>query len=1084
MVQNGGWNTVLKINECMTRERINLAIEAALLLGFQTESTHFPIAGKNGEVEIPVSWDELKGLWKLELKKAAEDYQEAKPAGDLFNLDFRKKKGLETIFGVGRFFEDNNYDFLPDKMNVKIVLPEEADQSVVIAACNIAFRLGMETTSYRGGLLESCEYEGNCFVFENKGDAKLTFEETGQYMKVHVWGTGTELEKFSALLCENFPKVDAWRTWRDALLDMSEDFAMKNPDGQLAYLKAFKSEDASYEAYVSPEMKPEQEKRFDGISFHNYKAGKTVYQKEYDIPWEVDVFRKLLQEKLYGRLNTGDKVKILAALSEDEKIRGEEAQRICEEVQKTGAEAEKIDIICAYKQGFSWISEKIVPCLKDKKVDKFEIYFKPFLPEGQTDWMDENGATPKRVRLVENTPDKWFDLPIRYLQELYPIEDIIVRELGIDREQVIFKAYEGDEELTYLCKAYGDGEIYESSYLAVCSERPQMDEYPQLGKVHPASGFVKVWINNELVLNERVKTDLEAVWDIYQAEVLPDCKDYIMKKTKGNISPELQPFFQKLHLDITLSEPEYRIGSREDLFSPMNALHEDLYFTGSDYFKYLGQMNNAVIDAPGLILPDLHVAEGKPRFKVTLYEPLKDHACIVKNGQVLCEEKKRTDVQAWVSEVSMEENSLSVKIQTEGVCDEVLEAYAELYTEGILQISKTIGCFGKLYLSGKNTYETACQLEQNSDKSKCIEDINLHEFEVISYETYLEIIEELKEVDGIEVFRTAVSYAGRECYGIWLKPKYEGYLSMTKYLTNRPSEYINARHHANEVSSTNAAFILLRKLLTDKSYENLTEKLNLIIVPMENVDGAAIHYELQKENPYWSLHVARFNSIGKEFCYEYYQADVLNTEALTATRIYEKYIPDIMVDNHGVPSHEWEQQFSGYTSPAYKGFWLPRSLLYGYFWYITNPEFSQNIPVNKRMEDVVADKIAEDAEMRRWNQEWSAQFEKYAHAWMPLLFPADYYKEMINYWVPYALAPKNIYAANRYPWITTVSYTSEVADETAQDEYINLCARAHVAHDEAIIKMLMEATCNYSYGMECVDGKVFAEYYRQRPIIV
>ena len=800
---------------------------------------------------------------------------------------------------------------------------------------------------------------------------------------------------------------------------------------------------------------------------------------------EVDNFRDILREKVYNQLKKDDKVKILAALSESEQVRCEEVHQILKKVQEKEALAEQIDIICAYKQGFSWISEKVVPYLKDKKVDKFEIYFKPFLPEGQTDWLDENGATPKRVRLVENTPDKWFDLPIRYLQELYPIEDIIVNELGIDREQIVFKAYEGNAELTYLCKVYEeDTVVYENSYQAICSERPQMDEYPQLGKVHPATGFVKVWINDELILYEKLKTDLEAVWDIYQAEVLPDCKEYILRKTKGNISPKLQPFFQKLHLDITLSEPEFRIGSREDLFSPMNALHEDLYFTGSDYFKYLGQMNGEVIDAPGLILPDLHVAEGKPRFKVTLLEPLKEHSCIAKNGQIICEEKARTDVQAWVSEVYMEDDSLSVKIQTSGVCDEVLDAYTQLYSEGVLQISKTLGNFGKLYLVGKNTYETKCQFKQNTDKSKCIEDIDFHEFEVIGYETYLEIVEELKKVPGIEVFRTAVSYAGRECYGIWLKPEYEGYLSMTKYLTNRPSEYINARHHANEVSSTNAAFILLRQLLTDKSYEKLTEKLNLVIVPMENVDGAAIHYELQKEHPYWSFHVARFNSIGKEFCYEYYQSDVLNTEALTATRIYEKYIPDIMVDNHGVPSHEWEQQFSGYTSPAYKGFWLPRSLLYGYFWYITNPEFSQNIPVNKRMEDVVADKIAEDAEMRRWNKEWSTQFEKYAHAWMPLLFPADYYKEMINYWVPYALAPKNIYAANRYPWITTVSYTSEVADETAQDEYINLCARAHVAHDEAIIKMLMEATCNYSYGMECVDGKVFAEYYRQRPIIV
>lgn len=1076
---------MLKISDDMSWKEMELAMEAALLLGFQTESACFPIAGVDGDIEIPANWDLLLNLWKTEFVKAADDYKEAQPAGELFKMDLREKKGLETIFGLGQFFEDANCDFLPDKMNVKIILPEDSDKSLMVAACNLAFRLGMETTSYEGGFLKTAEYEGNSFVFENRGEAKLTFEDTGAYRKVHVWGSGEDLERFSALLCEYFPKVDAWRTWRDALLDMKEDFAMKSPDGQLAYLKALKKDDAFYEAFFSPEIRKEQKEVFADVEFSNYKAGKAVYEKEYDIPWEVDKFRSIMNHQVYSVLKQDDEVKILAALSESEKIRKAEVEKINEEVLEKGAKLKQADIICAYKQGFSWISEKVIPCLKDKNVDRFEIYFKPFLPAGQTDWMDENGATPKRVRLVENTPEKWFDLPIRYLQELYPIEDVIVNALDINRDQVIFKVYEGTEELTYLCKVYDENDmVYENLYQATCSERPQMNEYPQLGKVHPATGFVKVWINDELILDEKIKTDLEEVWDIYQAEVLPDCKEYILQKTKGSISPKLQPFFQKLHLDITLSEPEFRIGSREDLFSPLNALHEDLYFTGSDYFKYLGQMHGEVIDAPGLILPDLHVADGKPKFKVSLMEPLKDKACIQKNGQVICEEKSGDAVSVWISEVGLEDDRLSVTVQTEGVSDEVLYAYAKLYSEGILQNSRELRNFGKLYFSGKETYQTECQYQEASQKKKSIEDINLHEFEVIGYETYLEIIEELKNVPGIEVFRTAVSYAGRECYGIWLKPAYKGYLSMTKYLTNRPSEYINARHHANEVSSTNAAFILLKKILTDKAYENLTDKLNLVIVPMENVDGAAIHYELQKEHPYWTFHVARFNSIGKEFCYEYYQADVLNTEALTATRIYEKFIPDIMVDNHGVPSHEWEQQFSGYTSPAYKGFWLPRSLLYGYFWYITNPEFSQNILVNKKMEDVIADKIAEDAEMRRWNKEWSTQFEKYAHAWMPLLFPADYYKEMINYWIPYALASTNIYAANRYPWITTVSYTSEVADETAQDEYINLCARAHVAHDEAIIRLLMEATSFYTNNLECQDGKVFAEYRRQRPIIV
>lgn len=1068
----------------MNVQERELAIEAALLLGFQSESATFPIAGLDGDVEVPADKEALAALWKLNGTEAPAEYVPAKPEGELFQLDFRKKKGLETMFGLGAFFKDENLDFLPDQMDVKFILPKEADTSVMTAACNVAFRLGMETTSYEGNLLAGEGYDGNAIIFENQGEPKLTLEQNEDTMKVHVWGCGSELEAFSAALCEVFPKVDAWRTWRDALMDMVDDFIMRNPDGQLAYLEAVKQDDAKYDAFISPEMKDAQKARFSDVGFHNFKAGKVVYEKEYDIPWEVDVFEELLEKNVYGRLKEGDKVKVSAALSEDKEVRHNVVQKIADTISGKDAELTQAEIVCAYKQGFSWIDEVVIPAVKGKNVDIIEVYFKPFLPEGQTDWLDENGATPKRVRLVEDTPDKWFDLPIRYLQELYPIEDVIVRELGIEREQVVFKAYEGEEDITYLCKVYEKEEaIYENTYLAACSERPQMDEYPQLGKAHPSTGFVKVWINEELVLDEKVQTDLEAVWNIYQAEVLPECKAYILEKTGGVVSPDLQPFFQKLHLDITLSEPEYRIGCREDLLSPLNALHEDMYFAGSDYFKYLGQMHGTTIDAPGLILPDLHVGTGKPVFKVSVLEPLQDKARITKDGEVVCEQKTRPEVEAWVSEVGMKDGALAITVQTEGVCDKVLAAYAKLYSEGVLECSKVLEGFGTLVFAGKESHETTCQKVEVL-KTKSIEDINIHEFEVIGYEMYLDVIEQLKEVPGIEVFRTAVSYAGREAYAIWMKPEYEGYLSMTKYLTNRPSECINARHHANEVSSTNAAFILLKKLLTEDTYKDLTKKMNLVIVPMENVDGAAIHYELQKEHPYWTFHVARFDAIGKEFCYEYYQDDALNTEAFTSTRIVEKYVPDIMVDNHGVPAHEWEQQFSGYTSPAYKGFWLPRSLLYGYFWYAKEEQFAENLKVSKKMEDVIADKIAEDEEMRRWNKEWSAQFEKYAHAWMPLLFPANYYKEMINYWVPYVTNPKNFYVATKYPWITTVSYTSEVADETAQDEYINLCARAHVAHDEAIIDMLMKAEHYHECGFECQNNQVFAKYFRQRPMKV
>ena len=129
------------------------------------------------------------------------------------------------------------------------------------------------------------------------------------------------------------------------------------------------------------------------------------------------------------------------------------------------------------------MNEIVIPAVKEQKPDKVEIYFKPFLPEGETRWLDENGATPSYHNLQADNPDKWYDLPIRYLQELYPIEDVLIGELGIPRDAVVFLPYEGEERLTYLCRVYqGQAICYENTYEARCSERPYLDEYPQMGK--------------------------------------------------------------------------------------------------------------------------------------------------------------------------------------------------------------------------------------------------------------------------------------------------------------------------------------------------------------------------------------------------------------------------------------------------------------------------------------------------------------------------------------------------------------------------------------------------------------------------
>lgn len=1081
----------IHLPEKMEKKERNRLIEFALLKGFQSVSAEFPVVSRTEGEEVPESFLQYElGLMDT---KAPKGYVSAtKSAKKIPDLDWRKEKGLESVFEKGEFLKDYNLDMLPDSLDMKIILPENADESMTIAACNIAFRFGMETTGYEGAIVADETYDGNAFIFEESEKCEVRFDKQEKRTVVYISGRGEELERFSVWICEKFPLLPNAERWTDRLMELTDSFSMKNLDGQLSYLKAFQEElGDSVTAYVSPEIisvEKEVQKEFPAVTFENYKGMKKVYEKEYDIPWEVDVCKEILESKVYPLIKAGDQVEVYAALSEEADVRTTLEKEIKERIEENGAKLSHAEILCAYKQGFSWIDEIIIPKLLKEKVGKLHIAFKPFLPEGQTDWLDENGATPSYSNIDSSNPDKWYDLPIRYLQELYPIVDIIEEKLGMDKEDIIFSVYEGEKDCTYFLEAEDkDGNIIlETDYLASNTERPYLDAYPEMGKVHPATGYVKVSVNGKEVLHERVRTDVECIWDIYQKEILSDLQKFIEGKLGDNICLETQPFFSRLSLEVVASEPDYKLPCREDLISTLDALHEDMYFVGTDFFKNYGVRHSGeMLDAPGLILPILKKGEGKPYFKATLYDIMAEKPALVSTQKEITSFATRQDLSVYMDALTYESDKVTAHIHVDGGNTKVAEAYATLFNKGVLSSCK--GYIGvdtvKLHVNG-HIFDMHVQKYEETIKDLDIREIDLLEHTLIGYEQYLEIIEQLKRVSGISVYKTATSYAGRDIYAIELLPKCEGYVSRTKRINLLPSEIINSRHHANEVSSTNSAFMLLKELLTNPKYEDLSEKLNLIIVPMENVDGTAIHYELQKDNPYWKFHVARFNAIGKEFYHEHFKEDTIHTEAMGLTRLWYRALPDIIVDNHGVPSHEWEQQFSGYTSPSFKGFWLPRSLLYGYFWYVTNEEYKSNYLVNKKMEDVIADAIGAQEDIYKWNKEWMQQFEKFAHGWMPKLFPANYYKDMINYWIPFEYQPEHRYPSIRFPWITTVAYTSEVADETAQDDYLHLCAKAHVIHDLATIDMFIEGKSIFETREEKTEDFVSISCIRQRPLIV
>ncbi len=90
-----------------------------------------------------------------------------------------------------------------------------------------------------------------------------------------------------------------------------------------------------------------------------------------------------------------------------------------------------------------------------------------------------------------------------------------------------------------------------------------------MGKVHPATGYIRAWINGEEVLHKNIRTDLEAVWDTYQAEVLRIVSGILRKRMEERLHRNSSRFSRNSVLDVTVSEPDFRdrLPGRFDFFS-------------------------------------------------------------------------------------------------------------------------------------------------------------------------------------------------------------------------------------------------------------------------------------------------------------------------------------------------------------------------------------------------------------------------------------------------------------------------------------------------------------------------------------
>ena len=255
---------------------------------------------------------------------------------------------------------------------------------------------------------------------------------------------------------------------------------------------------------------------------------------------------------------------------------------------------------------------------------------------------------------------------------------------------------------------------------------------------------------------------------------------------------------------------------------------------------------------------------------------------------------------------------------------------------------------------------------------------------------------------------------------------------------------------------------MMDELTADPVMRQWLERLNLVFLPMANPDGAAIHYRLMAEHPRWKHHAARFNAAGMEFSIDTFNPDTPFGEARFRRETWLRWLPDAVVDNHGVPSHEWCQPFAGYNSPPRfpVSYHVVQAMIYGIIAYVDDPDRPGLRAAAEELRTTVAKAVAAETHLHARNQFWLERYDDYGHSWLPETSPKDVHQGMLFFlrkmdrredlvaWRNFALL---------HPEITLVDWITEVPDETAQGEYLTECAAAHRTANLAMMRLVADS---------------------------
>jgi hypothetical protein len=265
--------------------------------------------------------------------------------------------------------------------------------------------------------------------------------------------------------------------------------------------------------------------------------------------------------------------------------------------------------------------------------------------------------------------------------------------------------------------------------------------------------------------------------------------------------------------------------------------------------------------------------------------------------------------------------------------------------------------------------------------------------------------------------------------------------SLAKAALLHPTVLLIGGHHGNEVSSTPNHL----QLIDDLAHGWRPDPI-LIVLPLENPDGSAVHRRLARVHPTWKLHAARFNGVGEEFGGTVRPWLSAFGEARPRERLLTRFGADFLVDDHGVPDHVWAQPLAGRSSPPLFpiAYTLPPGLLY--LIGETEPDGQTPSEWTAAVHHAVAGALASDPDLRARHDHLWDDYVRYGASLDPIAFPS-----VARHGLPLQARHRRQRRREQVRFPVALDMVTEVADETSQGQDLVLAVRAHRVADLALL---------------------------------